>query len=71
VILRTAKKNGGLATPAEVALDGNITLDDAKKHLEQLVSRGFAEVRVNKSGNLVYVFPDFSTDDVESNLEDF
>ena len=71
VILRIAKKNGGLATPAEVALEGNITLDEAKKNLEQLVSRGFAEVRVSKSGNLVYVFPDFATDDVEKNLEDF
>jgi predicted transcriptional regulator len=71
VILRTAKKNSGLATPAEVALEGNISLDEAKKHLEQLVSKGFAEVRVNKSGNLVYVFPDFTTDDSESNLEDF
>jgi len=71
VILRTAKKNSGLAAPAEVALEGNITLDEAKKNLEQLVSKGFAEVRVNKSGNLVYVFPDFSTDDVEKNLEDF
>jgi predicted transcriptional regulator len=71
VILRTAKKNSGLAAPAEVALEGNISLDQAKEHLEQLVSKGFAEVRVNKSGNLVYVFPDFSTDDVESNLEDF
>jgi hypothetical protein len=71
VILKIAKKNNGLATPPEVALDGNIALDAAKKHLEQLVSRGFAEVRVSKTGNLVYVFPDFTTDDVESSLEDF
>ncbi len=71
VILRTAKKNNGLATPAEVALEGNISLDEAKKHLEQLVSRGFAEVRVSKSGNLVYMFQDFATDDTENKLEDF
>jgi hypothetical protein len=71
VILKIAKKNSGLATPPEVALEGNIALDAAKKHLEQLVSRGFAEVRVSKTGILVYVFPDFTTDDVESSLEDF
>ena len=71
VILKTAKKNNGIATPAEVALEGDIDLDGAKKHLEQLVSKNFAEVRVSKSGSIVYVFPDFATDDVESNLEDF
>ncbi|MBN1686410.1 MAG: TM2 domain-containing protein [Spirochaetales bacterium] len=71
VILRTAKKNNGLATPAEVALEGDISLDEAKKHLEQLVSKGFAEVRVSKSGNLVYMFADFSTDETENKLEDF
>lgn len=71
VILRTAKKNSGIATPSEVALDADISLDDAKKNLEQLVSRGFAEVRVNRNGTLVYVFPDFATDDTERNLEDF
>ena len=71
VILKTAKKNGGLATPAEVALEGDISLDGAKKHLEQLVTKGFAEVRVSKAGNLVYVFSDFATEDVERNLEDF
>lgn len=71
VILKTAKKNNGIATPAEVALEGDIALDGAKKHLEQLVSKGFAEVRVSKSGNIVYVFPDFATDDIEDKLEDF
>ena len=71
IILRTAKKNSGIATPAEVALEADISLDEAKKNLEQLVSKGFAEVRVSKSGNLVFMFRDFATDDVERNLEDF
>ncbi|MBT3273913.1 MAG: TM2 domain-containing protein [Spirochaetales bacterium] len=71
VILRTAKKHDGIATPAEVALEGNISLDDAKKHLEQLVSRGYADMRVTKSGSIVYLFSDFITDDVETQLEDF
>ena len=71
VILRTAKKNNGLATPALVALEGDISLEQAKKHLDQLASKGFAEVRVSKSGNIVYLFPDFLTDDTEDKLEDF
>ena len=71
VILRTAKKNNGTATPAEVALDGDTSLDRAKKNLERLVEEGFAEVRVSKSGNIVYLFTDFVTDETERKLEDF
>ena len=71
VILRTAKKNGGIATPSEVALEGDLSLDDAKKNLEQIVSRGYAEMRVTKSGSIVYLFPDFTTEDIEKKLEDF
>ena len=71
VILRTAKKNNGIATPSEVALEGNIPIDAAKKHLEKLVSEGFAEMRVSKSGTIVYLFTDFLTAGTEQNLEDF
>jgi len=71
VILRTAKANNGIATPAEVALEGGISLDEAKKTLDQLVSKGFAEVRVTKSGSIVYVFSDFMNDETERKLEDF
>ena len=71
VILRTAKSNKGIATPSEVALEADINLEEAKKNLELLVSRGFADVRVTKSGSIVYVFPDFSTGATEDNLEDF
>jgi hypothetical protein len=70
IILRTAKKNNGVATPAEVALEGDISLEDAKQQLEQLVSNGYAEVRVTKKGTIVYIFQDFLTDEAESRLED-
>ena len=63
VILRTAKKNGGVATPGEVALEGDIPLEEAKKALEQLVSGGYADIRVRKSGAIVYVFTEFLQDD--------
>jgi TM2 domain-containing membrane protein YozV len=63
IILRTAKKNGGVATPGEVALEGDIPIEEAKRALEQLVSGGFADIRVRKSGAIVYVFTEFLQDD--------
>lgn len=72
VILRTAKKNRGIATPAEVALEGGISTDQAKEHLESLVSKGVAEVRVrSSSGTLVYVLPDFLDPEADASLESF
>jgi TM2 domain-containing membrane protein YozV/predicted transcriptional regulator len=68
-ILRVAKKNRGVATPAEVALDGNFTTDEAKEYLEKLVSTGIAEVRVRRSGQLVYVLPDFLDEETNSEFE--
>lgn len=58
-ILRTARNNGGAVTPGEVALDGNCTVDEAKKALDKLASSGHAELRVRSSGVVVYVFTEF------------
>jgi hypothetical protein len=68
-ILRLAKQNKGVLTAHEVALGSNISLDDAKKALDTLVNKGFAELRVRKSGTLVYVLPEFR--DQDDALEDF
>jgi hypothetical protein len=65
VILRTAKKNGGVATPGEVALEADIPIDEAKKALEKLVSGGYADIRVRKSGAIVYVFTEFLDDETQ------
>jgi hypothetical protein len=65
VILRTAKKNKGVATPGEVALEGDIPIDEAKKALEKLVTEGYAELRIRKSGTIVYVFLEFLEDDTQ------
>ena len=58
VILRSAKKNRGFTTPSEVALESDICIDEAKKSLDTLVSKGFAEMRVRESGVIVYRFPE-------------
>jgi hypothetical protein len=68
-ILRTAKKNGGIATASEVALEADSSIEEAQAALEKLASKGFAELRVRKSGALVYTFPEFMNDN--SPFEDF
>ena len=60
VILRLAKQNQGVTTLSEVALEADISLDEAKSSLDALVSRGFAEMRVKESGTIAYSFPDFT-----------
>jgi predicted transcriptional regulator len=69
VILTIAKENKGILTVSEVALGAGIPIEEAKKHLETLVLKGFAELRVRKSGSLVYVITDMA--DKDEPLEDF
>jgi TM2 domain-containing membrane protein YozV/predicted transcriptional regulator len=69
IILRIAKQNKGILTASEVALEANISLEEAKKDLDALVSKGFAELRVRQTGTLVYTIPELM--DSDSPLEDF
>lgn len=59
-ILRAAKRNKGVVTPGEVALDGDFTLEETKKALDKLAASGSAEMRVRASGVVAYVFRDFT-----------
>ena len=68
IILRIARENKGILSVSEVALNAHISMDEAKKCLDTLVSKGFAELRVRKSGTLVYVIPDMA--DKDEALED-
>ena len=68
-ILKLAKENKGILSVSDVALAADIPIAEAKKHLEALVTKGFAELRVRKSGTLVYVIPDMV--DKDEPLEDF
>ena len=58
VILRTAKANKGILAASEVALAANVSVEEAKKTLDYMVSKGHAELRVRQSGSLVYTIPD-------------
>ena len=68
-ILKIAKENKGILAASEVALAAKISIEESKKHLDMLVSKGFAELRVRKSGALVYAIPDIM--DKDEPLEDF
>jgi len=63
VILRLAKTNKGILTASELALSANISVEEAKKDLDAMVSKGFAELRVRQSGSLVYTIPDLMNSD--------
>jgi TM2 domain-containing membrane protein YozV/predicted transcriptional regulator len=63
VILKLAKANKGILTASELALSANISIEEAKKTLDALVSKGFAELRVRQSGTLVYTIPDLMSSD--------
>ncbi len=71
VILRVAKANHGVASAAQVALEGKISTDQAREHLDALVNKGIAEVRVRTSGSLAYAFPDFLDDTGAADLEKY
>ena len=62
-ILKLAKSNRGVLTASETALAANISVEDAKRDLDAMVSKGFAELRVRQSGALVYIIPDFTESD--------
>ena len=69
-ILKSAKDNHGYTTPSEVALGGEVSIEEARNALDYLVSKGFAEMKVGKSGNIVYFFPDILDADKNEQYED-
>lgn len=69
IILMLAKRNKGILSISDVALEANISTDDAKKYLEIFVSKGIAELRIKKNGAIVYVIIELLEND--SFLEDF
>jgi len=62
-ILKLAKTNKGILTASELALSAHISIEEAKKDLDAMVSKGFAELRVRQSGSLVYTIPDLMDSD--------
>jgi ribosomal protein S25 len=71
ILLRIAKRENGIITPSELALESDIPLEKAQSFLEQASKKGIVDMRVKKSGLIVYVVPDFFPEDRKSDFEQF
>lgn len=58
-ILKAAEKNAGRVSPVQVAAASDWTVDQAQKHLDDMVRRRLCEMRILKSGTVVYHFAEF------------
>ena len=58
-ILKLARKFRGQLTPLELAADSDLSLDDANNALEDIVRKGYANMKVTDEGNIIYEFPGF------------
>lgn len=55
-ILRLAQANAGRVSPVQVAAASDWSVDQAQQHLDQMVRKGVCEMRIAKSGSVVYHF---------------
>lgn len=62
-ILSLIAQKGGRITPEEIALNSQMSVEDAKVHLDRMCENGSGELQVTESGRLVYVFLGFITAD--------
>lgn len=60
-ILRVARANGGMVSPGEVALEGDCTIDQARKTLEAMAGKGLCEMKIRSSGVIVFMFTEFQS----------
>lgn len=59
MVLQSAKDNAGVATPSLIALNTNLSLEEADKLLQDFVSKGYASMEVTDSGKVQYLFSEF------------
>ena len=58
-ILKLARNFRGRLTPLELAANSSLSLEEADRALEDIVRRGYANMAVSDSGNIMYEFPGF------------
>jgi hypothetical protein len=58
-ILRIARDRGGRLTPALVALDCDMSIEEAEASLDGLARKGHASMRVRDDGRIEYEFSEF------------
>lgn len=68
-ILRLARKFQGNLTPLELAANSSLSLDEADKALENIVRKGYANMKVTDEGTIIYEFPGFLQFDSSNSRE--
>lgn len=58
-ILRIARDSGGRLTPSLVALESDMSVDQAEKALDELAKKGHASMQVRDDGRVEYEFSEF------------
>jgi len=58
-ILRQASKNGGVVTPASVAMASDLPIDVIDQTLQNLAARGYAEMNIRSNGTIEYLISEF------------
>ena len=58
-ILKLARNFRGRLTPLELAANSSLSLEEADRALEDIVRRGYANMAVSDSGNIMYEFSGF------------
>lgn len=58
-ILRAAKEEKGIVTPALIALKTELSIQEAEKKLEEMAQYGYTVMQVRESGRIEYEFPEF------------
>ncbi len=65
-IIRLAQRKKGRLTVTEVAAATSLTLEEAEKILQEMVTRGYVGLKVTNSGILVYEFYEITRGDKDS-----
>ena len=55
-ILNLAKTTDGKLTVTQVAMNTSLSLEDAEKHLQNMVKSGYVHMDVSESGIIIYEF---------------
>jgi len=58
-VLKIARRQGGRVTPALVAVDTPLSVEEAERALDQMVSGGYATMAVADDGRVEYEFREF------------
>ncbi len=58
-ILRVARANKGIVTPAAIALESDWSIEQAQKALDKLAAAGHADMQIRPSGVIEYRFAEF------------